>query len=128
MVLLCYSLLPFGIYTALVSLIFAYIFGIAIHTYFSIMFLLLYTSNSSCTFNIYITRFHLFSVDVDTTFSNCTTGDMRLVGSDDGHEGRLEVCVNSAWGTVCSDNFDSSDAAVACEALGGFRGNCELLR
>ena len=48
---------------------------------------------------------------------------MRLVGNDDGDEGRLEVCVNGAWGTVCSDEFDSSDAAVACEALGGFNGS-----
>ena len=61
--------------------------------------------------------------DFDTEASNCTTGDMRLVGSDDGDDGRLEVCVNSAWGTVCSDEFDSSDAAVACEALGGYSGS-----
>ena len=31
--------------------------------------------------------------------------------------------MNAAWGTVCSDEFDSSDAAVACEALGGFNGS-----
>ena len=36
------------------------------------------------------------------------------------------MCVNKAWGTVCSHNFDSSEAAVACEAIGGFRGNGEL--
>ena len=48
---------------------------------------------------------------------------MRLVGSDDGDEGRLEVCVNGAWGTVCSDEFDLTDAAVTCEALGGFNGS-----
>ena len=89
------------------------------------MLLLLQHYYHSLTVNI--TRLHqisLISVAIDTTFSNCTTGDMRLVGSDD--EGRLEVCVNSAWGAVCSDNFDSSDAAVACEALGGFRGSGEL--
>ena len=45
------------------------------------------------------------------------------MGSDNGDEGRLEVCVNSAWGTVCSNEFDSSDAAVACAALKGFRGS-----
>ena len=38
----------------------------------------------------------------------------------DGDQGRLEVCVNSAWGTVCSDAFGASDAAVACEAIGGY--------
>ena len=44
------------------------------------------------------------------------------MGSEDGDEGRLEVCVNSAWGTVCSDGFGASDAAVACQSLGGYNG------
>ena len=66
---------------------------------------------------------HLLHAALDTEASNCKTGEVRLVGSDDGDEGRLEVCVNGAWGTVCSDEFDSSDAAVACEALGGFNGS-----
>ena len=38
----------------------------------------------------------------------------------DGDQGRLEVCVNSAWGTVCSNAFGASDAAVACEAIEGY--------
>ena len=33
-------------------------------------------------------------------------------------EGRLEVFHNNAWGTVCSDNFDTIDAATICEILG----------
>ena len=52
--------------------------------------------------------------------SNCSHGDVRLVGSVDGDQGRLEVCVNSAWGTVCSNAFGASDAAVACEAIVGY--------
>ena len=55
--------------------------------------------------------------------SNCSTGDVRLVGSGDGDEGRLEVCVNKAWGTVCSDEFDTTDASVACQSLNGFDGS-----
>ena len=65
----------------------------------------------------------LFYADPSTEMANCSTGEVRLVGSGDGDEGRLEVCVNNAWGTVCSDGFGSSDAAVACEALGGFDGS-----
>ena len=57
--------------------------------------------------------------------SNCTTGDVRLVGNADGDEGRLEVCVNGAWGTVCSDGFDTNDASVACQSLEGFSGSGE---
>ena len=36
-------------------------------------------------------------------------------------EGRLEICINNAWGSVCDDSFfDSADAQVACGQLGGF--------
>ena len=57
-----------------------------------------------------------------TNYSNCSHGDVRLVGSVDGDQGRLEVCVNSAWGTVCSNAFGASDAAVACETIVGYNG------
>ncbi len=34
--------------------------------------------------------------------------------------GRLDVCINNAWGTVCDDRFNSLDATVACTQLEGF--------
>ena len=53
-----------------------------------------------------------------TTQSNCSDGHIRLVGSDSSNEGRVEVCVNQAWGTVCDHSWNSEDANVVCGQLG----------
>ena len=49
---------------------------------------------------------------------NCTEGDLRLVGGRSPNEGRLEICLNDQWGTVCHDYWGSPDASVACRQLG----------
>ena len=48
----------------------------------------------------------------------CVQGDIRLVGGSTAREGRVEVCNNNAWGTVCDDAFGTNDARVACRQLG----------
>ena len=50
--------------------------------------------------------------------SNCADGAVRLVDGSGRHEGRLEVCVNEAWGTVCSNGWDNTDSKVVCNQLG----------
>ncbi|KAL5515297.1 hypothetical protein EMCRGX_G000448 [Ephydatia muelleri] len=52
----------------------------------------------------------------------CATGSVRLVGtyssSKDGY-GRVELCYNNAWGTICGDSgWNDHAAEVVCEQLG----------
>ena len=34
------------------------------------------------------------------------------------YRGRLEICINFVWGSVCDDSFGTVDARVACRQLG----------
>ena len=55
---------------------------------------------------------------------NCTQGAIRLQGGT-AIQGRVEVCNNNIWGTVCDDFFGAPDAQVACRQLGlPSGGNC----
>ncbi len=51
-------------------------------------------------------------------FIDCTDGDIRLVAGSSELEGRVEVCVDGVWGTVCSDLWGAEESSVACRQLG----------
>ncbi|XP_064397361.1 soluble scavenger receptor cysteine-rich domain-containing protein SSC5D-like [Halichondria panicea] len=49
---------------------------------------------------------------------NCIEGALRLVDGSSYNEGRVEVCSNGRWGTVCGDGWTEREAALVCSRLG----------
>lgn len=60
--------------------------------------------------------------------SDCVDGDVRLEGGQTDYEGRVEICVNKVWGTICSLNtrswwwygfhWNRPDSDVVCKQMG----------
>ena len=72
----------------------------------------------------------------------CEEGDIRLVNDTDGHgrefmltgshssfveEGRVEICHNQVWGTICNHGWDTTTAEVVCRQL-NLPTDCEYRR
>ena len=62
---------------------------------------------------------------LSTAVQNCTNGTLRLVDGPVQSAGRLEVCINEVWGTVCDTRYyyyyyyeDYNVARVVCRQLG----------
>ena len=34
------------------------------------------------------------------------------------NEGRVEICVNGVWSSVCDNGFDATDGHIICSELG----------
>ena len=61
--------------------------------------------------------------------TQCTNGDVRLVDIDNGqptttsmYGGRVEICDNQTWKTVCDYRWANQEAMVVCRQL-NYTGN-----
>ena len=50
--------------------------------------------------------------------ANCTNGEVRLVDGSTEDDGRVEICINQVWGSICSYRWSIQDAIVVCKQLG----------
>ena len=57
-----------------------------------------------------------------TNTASCSHGMVRLVNGANIYEGRVEVCLQGIWKTVCDDFWGNSEARVVCTQL-GFQGD-----
>ena len=48
----------------------------------------------------------------------CEEGDVRLQGGRLETEGRVEICINETWSTICDNGWSINDANVVCQQLG----------
>ena len=62
---------------------------------------------------MYIVSLHLLWFS-----SGCTYGTIQLAGGQSNGTGRVEICINGVWGSVCDDGWSSNDARVVCRMLG----------
>ena len=49
---------------------------------------------------------------------DCTHGDVRLANGSSALEGRVEVCINGVWGTICGLYWNQNNTKVVCRQLG----------
>ena len=64
----------------------------------------------------------VFFYFTEATCEDDEHGTVRLVGSKYfSSGGRVEVCINGNWGTVCRDGWTDEDTNVVCRQLGFYR-------
>ena len=79
--------------------------------------------HSSCmkigTFTLSVKKHITFEfVDMVNATPPCFNGDLRLAGGSVVNGGRVEICYQNQWGTICDDNWDIFEAKIVCSQLG----------
>lgn len=47
-----------------------------------------------------------------------TVGQVRLADGATANEGRVEICLDGEWGTICDHHWGPSEARIVCQQLG----------
>ena len=58
-----------------------------------------------------------FILELSTPESTCSEGELRLEDGDNVLEGRVEICINGAWGSICDNQFGMDEADVICRQI-----------
>ena len=78
-----------------------------------------YYLNLQLYYNKFLKPFYLTCVCP----AQCEDGEVRLVEGESETEGRVEVCINKRWGTICRDTrWSDEDATTVCRQLGYWEG------
>ena len=87
-----------------------------------------FTKTSTCdvkdiaAVRCYSKKNHNTKANIIINFVDCTNGEIRLIPdtriSYNSLIGRVGVCVNGSWATICSGFFFDADAKVVCRELG----------
>jgi hypothetical protein len=56
--------------------------------------------------------------DIVLDCRGCIETKVRLFGGKTPYDGRVEICVNDHWVSLCAENWDDRHAAVVCRQLG----------
>ena len=57
---------------------------------------------------------------------NCTTGEIRLAGANNPRMGRVEICIDGQWGTICDSSWTASDERQIIQSFLNIRQGCEV--
>lgn len=94
---------------------------VILHTHAPLVEMLISSVKVPCIEIKLISIFIILLVNGTVVASNCTSGDVRVNGinNNEAVRGRVEVCLNKVWTTVCgSSGWDIQGARVVCNQLG----------
>ena len=77
-------------------------------------------SSEGCSSRVLYYEYYFFFSYIEPINSNvsCSDGDVRLADGLLENQGRVEICYQNQWGTVCHDFWGDTDARIVCRQLG----------